>query len=67
MLENYVPTYNATVVEKLLAYGGSMLGKDNMDEFAMGWVHRVTVKTLQFIYVATLNKDLLTWLKLHMW
>jgi len=36
MLENYVPTYNATVVEKLLAYGGSMLGKDNMDEFAMG-------------------------------
>jgi len=36
MLENYIPTFNATVVEKLLAHGGSMMGKDNMDEFAMG-------------------------------
>lgn len=36
MLENYVPNFNATVVEKLLALGGTMMGKDNMDEFAMG-------------------------------
>lgn len=36
MLANYVPPYNATIVEKLLAYGGTMMGKDNMDEFAMG-------------------------------
>jgi len=36
MLENYVPNFNATIVEKLLALGGTMMGKDNMDEFAMG-------------------------------
>ena len=38
MLENYVPNFNATIVEKLLALGGTMMGKDNMDEFAMGLV-----------------------------
>ena len=38
MLENYVPNFNATIVEKLLAHGGTMMGKDNMDEFAMGFV-----------------------------
>jgi len=36
MLENYIPNYNATIVEKLLTSGGSLVGKDNMDEFAMG-------------------------------
>jgi len=36
MLENYIPNFNATIVEKLLAHGGTMMGKDNMDEFAMG-------------------------------
>jgi aspartyl-tRNA(Asn)/glutamyl-tRNA(Gln) amidotransferase subunit A len=36
MLQNFVPTYNATVVEKLLACGMVMVGKANMDEFAMG-------------------------------
>jgi aspartyl-tRNA(Asn)/glutamyl-tRNA(Gln) amidotransferase subunit A len=36
MLENFVPTYESTVTTKLFAEGGVMIGKANMDEFAMG-------------------------------
>ncbi len=36
MLDNFIAPYNATVVEKLQMAGMPMLGKLNMDEFAMG-------------------------------
>ncbi len=36
MLENFVPPYESTVTERLWQAGGVMLGKTNLDEFAMG-------------------------------
>ena len=36
MLENFVPTYESTVSRNIASHGSVMLGKTNMDEFAMG-------------------------------
>jgi len=36
MLQNYLPPYNATVVQRLFNNGAVLMGKTNMDEYAMG-------------------------------
>ena len=36
ILENYIPPYNATVIDQLSEAGAVLIGKQNMDEFGMG-------------------------------
>lgn len=36
ILENFIPPYNATIYQKLLDSGAVLIGKTNMDQFAMG-------------------------------
>jgi aspartyl-tRNA(Asn)/glutamyl-tRNA(Gln) amidotransferase subunit A len=43
MLQNYVSTYTATVVDRLEIDGGIIMGNTNMDEFAMGSLNTFSV------------------------
>ena len=43
MLANYVAPYNSTVVNKLLAADAVIVGRTNMDEFAMGSSNQTSV------------------------
>lgn len=43
MLANYVASYTSTVVEKLLAADAVIIGRTNMDEFAMGSSNQTSV------------------------
>ena len=36
MLENYIPVFNATIVDKIVEAGGHIVAKTAMDEFGMG-------------------------------
>jgi len=36
ILKDYIPPYNATAVQKVIDHGAVLVGKTNLDEFAMG-------------------------------
>ena len=57
MLENYIPPYNATVVEKILNAGSPLIGKTNLDEFGMGTVSSSYFGTVKNPFNIIKNKN----------
>ena len=43
MLQNYTSPFDATVVNKLQQNGTLLMGKTNLDEFAMGLIYEVLI------------------------
>jgi aspartyl-tRNA(Asn)/glutamyl-tRNA(Gln) amidotransferase subunit A len=58
MLENYIPPYNATVVEKILNAGSVLIGKTNLDEFGMGSVSSSYFGTVKNPFNIIKNKNI---------
>ena len=44
MLQSFLPPYNASVVQRLQDAGAVMIGKANMDEFALGYENGLEFK-----------------------
>lgn len=57
MLFGYVPPYNATVVQKLLDRSAVLVGKTNLDEFAMGLAF-LNVHLIYFLTAFALTDNL---------
>uniref|UniRef100_A0A0B7A6Z1 Glutamyl-tRNA(Gln) amidotransferase subunit A, mitochondrial n=2 Tax=Arion vulgaris TaxID=1028688 RepID=A0A0B7A6Z1_9EUPU len=63
MLLNYIPPYNATMVSKCTSQGAVVMGKTNMDEFAMGSgsvdsCHGPVINPWNLVVSPTTNSDI---------